>query len=214
MYTKSDASREFIRMTGTELLLRNMHVYVVNSQELLRQMELIRSLFINNNTTNASTLDLVEIMTAYSPAAIKAKLMEVQEKKDSKEQEQMQMMKENQQQQAQVAQMQEDKEDARNQDDNRTKVQVATIQTFKTPSSASEGQPTGPSPIEYDKLSSQVQSNNQKADIQRESNSIKRDKVNHDRALRAKELELKEKQLKERNIESKNKVRVTKINKK
>jgi hypothetical protein len=213
MYTKSDASREFIRMTGTELLLRNMHVYVVNSQELLRHMEMIRAMFMNNNTTNASALDLVEIITANSPAAIKAKLAEVLQKQESKEQEQMQMKQQEMQQNAQVAQMQEEKEDARNAEDNQTKKEVAYIQTFKTPPAKTAPVQPGINPIEYDKLSSQVQSNNQKAEIQRESNAIKRDKINKDKSLQERQLQLKEKQLKERNIETKNKVRAAKINK-
>lgn len=215
MYTKSDGSREFIKLTGIELLLRNMHVYVVNSQQLLRQMELIRNLFINNNTTNASPLDLVEIITSNSPAAIKAKLEEVQQKNESKEQEMMNQQNKMIEQQGQIAQLKEDKLDARNTENNETKKEVAFISTFgrQKDNQVDENSNDTPDSLEYNKLTSQTQNNIDKSNILKEGNSIKRDKINNDNINKRRELEIKEKQLKQRDKESRDKVRIAKVNK-
>jgi hypothetical protein len=215
MYTKSDASREFIRLNGTELLLRNMHVYIVNSQELMRQLEIIRNLFVNNNTTNASALDLVEIITSNSPAAIKAKLEEVMIKQEQREGQMMEQQDKAIQQQGEIAKLKEDRLDARNTENNVTKKEVAYIQTFnKQPDNLRDTIGTeGPDLLEYDKLTTQKQNNNDKAAVQKESNSIKRQKIASDTATKNRELELKEQQLKQREKETKAKIRVAKVNK-
>jgi hypothetical protein len=215
-YTQSDQTREWVRLTGIELLTRQLHIHVVNSQELMDQMKMIKSLFLNNNTTDASALDLVEIITAYSPAAIKAKLAEVQQKKDQREDGAMTQ----QQQQIELAQkMAESKEqhaDARNTENNQTKKEVAFIGTFnRQPNNLEDTNADQvPDVLEYNKLHQAQQVNAEKMDIARDSNAIKRDKLNRDSVIKDKELALKEKQLKERKLESKNKVRISKTSNK
>ena len=74
MYTKSDSSREFIRIASTDLLLADLHVRVTNSLEYMRQTESLKQLALQNNTSGANILDLAEIITENSPEAIKVKL--------------------------------------------------------------------------------------------------------------------------------------------
>lgn len=74
MYTKSDMSRAFIKLQGTELMTANLQVKVVNSLEYIRQTESLRQLGLQNNTSGANILDLAEIITANSPEEIKIKL--------------------------------------------------------------------------------------------------------------------------------------------
>lgn len=76
MYTKSDMSRAYIKVMGTDLLTADLEVRVTNSLEYVRQMETLKQLAIQNNTTNATISDLAEIITATSPEAIKVKLKE------------------------------------------------------------------------------------------------------------------------------------------
>lgn len=76
MYTKSDMSRAYIKIMGTDLLTADLEVRVTNSLEYMRQLETLRQLAIENNTTNATISDLAEIITASSPEAIKIKLKE------------------------------------------------------------------------------------------------------------------------------------------
>lgn len=197
MYTKSDASRVFLRMNGTELLLRNMHVYVVNSQALLRQLEMIKNYFVNNNTLDVSALDIVEVITSNSPSAIKAKLKEVVQRTEGLKDQQMQQQQQQIEQQGQIAQMQEDREDGRNTADNETKKEVAYIQTFgrqkdNTPDADSSGVPDS---LEYSKLSAKVTSDEQNIAIKKEANDIKREQSASNTTLKNKELQLKEKAL-------------------
>lgn len=214
-YTKSDASRAWIKLTGTDLLLRNMHVYVVNSQELLRQLEMIRSLFINNNTTNASPLDLVEIITSNSPAAIKVKLREVVAKQEQMQAIQIQQQQQQLDQQAAIAQEQMQREDNREHERNETKKEVAYIQTFgrQQDNMADTDMNQTPDVLEYAKLSSQNQATNSKVAAQRESNQIKREQTAANNVMKARELDIKEQTLKEKQKDRKARVQIAKTNK-
>lgn len=82
MYTKSDMSRAFIKLAGTDILLADLHVGVTNSLEYIRQTETLRQLALNNNTSGANILDLSEIITSNSPEAIKVKLKESVKKQE------------------------------------------------------------------------------------------------------------------------------------
>jgi hypothetical protein len=73
-YTKSDLSRAFIKLMGTELLLSEFGIYVSNSQEVVRQLETMRQLFMENNTTGATPVDLATVIMSNSPAEIRVQL--------------------------------------------------------------------------------------------------------------------------------------------
>ncbi len=215
MYTKSDASREFIKMTGIELLLRNMHVYVVNSQALLRQMEMIRQWYLTNNTSDVSGLDVLEVIKTNSPALLKEKLQELYQKKQQIQDQQMQQQQQQIDQAGKIAQMKEDKLDARSHETNETKKEVAYIATFnRQPNNLSDSNNDGTADVlEYDKLSVQSNANSSRDQIQRDTNAIKREQNAASNNLKAKELNLKEKALKVKQKESKDKVRIAKVNK-
>lgn len=83
MYTKSDMSRAFIKVAGTDILLADLNVHVTNSLEFIRQTESLRQLAIQNNTSGASILDLAEIITTNSPETIKVKLQESAKKQEA-----------------------------------------------------------------------------------------------------------------------------------
>ena len=69
-YVLPDTSRAFMKITDPLLSLRKLGVYVVNSQELRRQLETIRGLAINNNTTNIPMSSLVKMAVSNSPREI------------------------------------------------------------------------------------------------------------------------------------------------
>lgn len=73
-FIKSDMSRAFIQTTGTDIALSEFGVLVSNSQELIRQLETLRQLFLENNTTGASPVDLATVVTSNSPSEIKNQL--------------------------------------------------------------------------------------------------------------------------------------------
>jgi hypothetical protein len=197
MYTKSDASRVFLRMTGTELLLRNMHVYVVNSQALLRQLEQIKSYFVNNNTLAVTALDIVEVITSNSPAAIKAKLKEAVAKTEELEQQKIDQQQQMIDQQSEIANQKEDRTDARLGATLENKKEVAWIGTFnrQEDNMADLNQTGVPDALEYSKLASKTSAESEKIAIQKEGNAIKREQNAANNKFKEKELTLKEKQI-------------------
>lgn len=213
-YTQSDATRQWIRMTGLSLLLRNLHVYIVNSQELLRQMEMIRQWFLTNNTADVNSLDVIDVIKSNSPAQIKQALEESMRKKEAKEQQQIELQQQSIQQQGAIADKKEQGLTNRQQMGDQTKKEVAWINTFNkgTAGLTDSNQDNVPDALEYDKLSSQNQANSDKVDIAKDSNAIKREKLTKDTALKQRELDLKEKDIKEKAKASKDKVRIAKVN--
>lgn len=210
-YTKSDQSRVFIKMLGTELLLRNMHVYVVNSQLLLQQLQQIKNLFLQSNTTGATPLDLVEVITANSPAALKVKLKESMQQQEAKEEK----LQQSQQQQFQ-AQLEKDQEaenriDNRNHENNETKVEVAQI-AAGAKSQSSITQPQGPDKqLEYSKFNAKNASDQQKNDNQREAIELQREKNTNDKLLKAKALELQARKITAEDKRTRSNIRVAKV---
>lgn len=215
MYTKSDASREFIKMNGTDLLLRNMHVYIVNSQELLRQLEMIKNYFVNNNTLNVTALDIVEVITSNSPSAIKAKLKQAVDKTEQMTQMQMQQQQQQIDQAAQIATDKEDRLDKRNTENNQTKKEVAYIGTFarQDDNTTDDNANNKPDSLEYSKFASQASNNSAKVAAQKESNSIKRAQNTATNAMKRRELDLKEKDLKVKEKKYKTDFKIARENK-
>lgn len=214
-YTKSDQSRVFIKMLGTDLLLKDLHVYVVNSQQLLQQMQQLKSLFLGNNTTNATPLDLAEVITANSPAAIKAKLKESFEKQQANEEKQFQQKQQEIQATQEVAMEKENRQDNRNHENNQTKIQVAEIAAdakAQAPPGPTPGDKTE-SPLEYNRFNSKVAAESDRTNLQREQNEIQREKNTNDKLLKSRELDIKKEMVAAKNRESNAKVRVAKTNK-
>lgn len=73
-FIKSDMSRAFIQTNGMDIALSEFGVLVVNSQELIRQLETLRQLFIENNTSGANPVDLATVVTSNSPSEIRNQL--------------------------------------------------------------------------------------------------------------------------------------------
>lgn len=79
-YVNSDLSQSTIKILGTDLLLSDLYIFVSDSQEMLRQLETLRQLGLNNNTSGATIADLAEVVTSNSPQHIKKILKESVEK--------------------------------------------------------------------------------------------------------------------------------------
>lgn len=77
-YTMSDLSRGFVTITDPDLLLRDLGVYPTFSQEITRQLETIRQLAINNNTTNMPMSSLVNMLTMNSIREIQKSLQKAE----------------------------------------------------------------------------------------------------------------------------------------
>lgn len=104
MNLKSDMSRAFIRLNGSQITNAQLGLYVVDSQEVVRQLETLRQLFINNNTSGATPGDLATVVLSNSPNEIKRQLETSYRKIQEQQQAQQQAELQAQQQQLQVQQ--------------------------------------------------------------------------------------------------------------
>jgi hypothetical protein len=103
MYTASDLSRAFIKIAGIDLLLSEFGVFVEDSQEVQRQLNMLRQMFMENNTVGATPPDLATVIMSNSPAEIKAQLKASYEATIANQQAQQSSEQQMQQQQQQAA---------------------------------------------------------------------------------------------------------------
>lgn len=85
-YIKSDMTRAFIEISGSEFILSEIGVFVSDSAELQRQLDMLRQLFMENNTIGATPVDIATVITENSPAAIKAQIKASYEKTQQQQQ--------------------------------------------------------------------------------------------------------------------------------
>lgn len=102
MYTASDLSRAFVKIAGIDILLSEFGVFVENSQEVTRQLNMLRQLFMENNTVGATPPDLATVVMSNSPAEIKAQLKASFEQTQQTQQQQQTQEQQMQQQQQQA----------------------------------------------------------------------------------------------------------------
>jgi len=112
-YVKSDLSRAYIKVAGTDLSLADLHVYISDSKEELRQLEMMRQLALTNNTSGATMPDLFDIVSINSPREMKQALQKSLDAQEKVRQEQMDMQNKQIETQKEIAQMQEAKLDER-----------------------------------------------------------------------------------------------------
>lgn len=107
-YITSDLGEAFIKVNGTELMLRDIGVNVGNSQETIMGLEMARRLALENNTTNLPMSTLVKMIGLKSVADITKAL----EDAEAKRMEEVQRQREHEQQlqQQQLQAVAEDKE--------------------------------------------------------------------------------------------------------
>lgn len=207
-YTKSDMSRAFTKLNGTDLTLADLHVYVSDSQEQIRQLEMMRKIALENNTTGATTLDLMDIVTINSPAEIKLQIEQSLKKQEAAQNREYELRQQELQQQSELAQLAEAKKDERQDKELEAKKEIAYITTFSRQDNNQvdqEGQSGVPDVLEYDKLNAKTQAESQKVLTQQEKNRISRDKLISDKELGLKKLQLEKEKLKSKErIEDKN----------
>jgi hypothetical protein len=118
-------------MNGTDLLARELNVFVTTKVNHKQVMEQIKQLAIQNNTAGASIYDLAEIVKADSMSEVTHVLKKIEQKTEMQRQQEMQQQQQMQQQQIESAQkMQEAQqrfEAEQKQLDRQTQIEVAEI---------------------------------------------------------------------------------------
>lgn len=189
MNIKSDMSRSYIKMAGTDLLLADLHIYVENSQELIRQTEMLRSLALENNTTGADMLDLAEVITENSPAAIKLKLKEGRRRQEMLQQQQVQMQQQQAEQEYQSEMTRIAKEDEHLDKKLQNNLDVAYIN--QGASLLNSDTPTG-DPNKERQLDAQNENNNRNASINEQKMELQRQKQTAETNFKNRSLSIKQ----------------------
>ena len=212
-YTKSDMSRAFIKLNGTDLLLADLHVYVSNSQEQLRQLEMLRQLALENNTSGATVVDLANIITSNSPSEIKLQLLESFKVQQARAQQEMDLKQQQIEQEKELKIEELDREDARLDKEIAGKEQVAYIQTFSRQADNLKDTNSDQVPdlLEYDKLGAKQQADSSNLQVKQEKNQIARDKLIADSEYNSKKLQLDQQKLKGNLAVEAEKLKVVKV---
>lgn len=189
-YIKSDMSRAFIKLNGIQLLLADLHCYVSNSQEDLRQLETLRQLFMTNNNIGATPLDLAQVITSNSPAEIKSYLEVSVEKNEQKYQEQMQLEQEKIQTDKEIAQAEMENENMNKELDRQNKKEIEYIRSFiNQDDNTTDDDADGVADLlQYNELSLKANSEASKFQLERE-------KATNEKQMKLKELQFKQKEL-------------------
>jgi len=160
-YIQSDLSRAFLKINGTELLLRDLGVYMVNSAEAQRQFETIRQLALENNTTNLPMSKLIDMATATSVRELQKRVEQAEGEQQEMEQQKQKQAQDMQQQQIQAQQEEADKarenDNMNKQLDREVKLREAEIKALgfsEDPSLASDAADEGlmREKLEFDRL--------------------------------------------------------------
>lgn len=214
-YVKSDMSRAFMKMNGIDLMLSDLHVYASNSQEDIRQLESLRQMFLTNNNTGASPVDLATVITSNSPAEIKAQLEVAMARNEQKYEEQQQLQQQQIQAESDQKKAELDFQADQRERDRESKEKIAYIQTFsRQPDNLVDSDnDSQPDILEYDKMSLAADGVSQKLEIEREKNTINREKTLIDANSKLADLKVRQQELAARQKVEAEKVKVAKINK-
>lgn len=215
MYTKSDMSRAFISINGTELLLSDLHVYVSNSQEDVRQLEMLRQLFLTNNTVGASPLDLATVIMSNTPSEIKTQLEVAMANNEKKYQQEQELEQQKIETEKQIKQADLEFEADQNQRDRESKEKIAYMQTFSRQDDnlKDTNQDEMADVLEYGKLSMEAESSLSKLQLEKDKQTLEREKLVAEKDAKLKELSFKQQELATREKIEQQKVKVAKINK-
>ena len=211
-YTKSDISRAFTKLNGTELLMADLQVYVSNSQEQIRQLETLRQLAIENNTSGATIVDLANMITMNSPAEIKVQLQRSFQDQQARTDKQFELEQQKAQQEKELAEAQMAQEADEKQKDRDNKKEVAYIQSVgRTEGTQDINGDSAPDVLEYQKLS-QKQNDSQTKSVQ-ESQKIElaRQKLIADKEYNVKSLQIEQEKIRASETNQDKKLQMTKI---
>lgn len=198
-YTTSDLGEAFIKVNGTELMLRDIGVNVNNAQETIQELELIKRLAIENNTTKLPMSALIKMISLKSVADITkaTEQAEAEQQKEIQAQREHEMQMQQQQIEAQQQQDAANKafEAEQNQLDREAEIQKEVLKGVSAEGSYSQDTDTTGLLIEQGKLSlEQSRLSNDNAFKQQQltnqllgefnKNKLEKEKMNHDKKLK------------------------------
>jgi hypothetical protein len=187
-YIKSDMSRSVVKLQGTDLLFSELNLYVWNSQEEVRQLNMLRQLAMSNNTLEASFTDLADVITSNSPAEIKLKLKMAQKRTDDMKNRQYELERQKVETDQQLAEKKLEIQHMEFEEEwgqGGTRERIAYMTTFnRQPDNEADKDGNGvPDLLEYDKLNQKAEADEAKNKAQTDKNQIEREKMQQQREI-------------------------------
>jgi hypothetical protein len=188
MYTKSDMSRAYIQLNGSDILLADLEVRVVDSREELEKTQMMRQYALENNTAGLDPIAVMEIISTDSTQEIKMKVKEAWEQHQQTEQQNYDLQRKQleSQQETQAAQLEQDNQHFY--DKLRNDYEIAQIQAGTKVITSSDGDvPTQPQqqPTDY----TQQLNNEQKTSLQQQKMLLDKEYNDKKLALEQRKLE-------------------------
>lgn len=187
-FTNSDLTNSFLKVLGTDLLFADLYLFVSNSQEMLRQLESLRQLGMNN-TSGATISDLAELMTTNSPNNILKILKESVEKQEAIQQQAQQLEQQKLEQAQQAAILTEQKLDERQEKKLENEVLIAQINAS---SKIFFNRNYSPSEEDIDSANENIDIQQQKVDNDKE---LKSQQLENDNSFKREQLSLENKKV-------------------
>lgn len=209
MNIKSDMSRSFIKILGTDLLIADLHVYVLNSQEFIRQTEMLRRLALENNTAGADMLDLTEVILANSPAEIKVKMKESRKKQEAIQQQAHQLEEQKLQQEKELTEQKLQADQVKFQEQLQNNLDVAYIREGSK--LLNESDTSGGDDIKRQQLDMQGEQHKQALSSEQQKMDIQRLKLIADSDYKNKSLAIQQAKIQKDLEVQKEKLQMTKI---
>jgi len=188
-YTNSDLTNSFLKVLGTDLLFSDLYLFVSNNQETMRQIETLRQLGMNNNTSGATIADLAEIMVTNSPNNILRILKESVAKEQAMQKQAQQLEQEKMEQERQIAENAEQKLDERKDKEIQKDLQVAQINAS---SKLFYNRNYAPSEEDINDAQENINMEQQKIDNDKE---LKKQQIENDSSLKREQLALDNKKI-------------------
>ena len=119
-YTDSDLTRQFVSIIDPDLPLRRFKIYTRNNTKRRSELELLKEVYMRDNTISKNLEDMAEVVSADSTAKIIQLARLSRKQKDLMEQQQ-------QQQQMQMMQMQQQGEMAKEEQKHKNKIELEKV---------------------------------------------------------------------------------------
>lgn len=217
MYTKSDASIEYLKMNDPEFPLRRMGIIPSEDSKKRKELEEFKTYLMNTNTVGDDTLEIARLIGSDTMSEVLEIAKKERENRELREQQQHERASELQQQKAQIEEEQEVKKWERNehskQKDREARKDIEAISAAGRASSKDATDESFDKIKEFREMDLKEQSMNKQAEKDLRQFKLQEKSKSDDFKLRLEKLKLDAQQLKERAKKRKSDEYIATVNK-
>ena len=203
--TKSDLSNAFLKFNDDEFSLYDLHIYLSNSQEELRKLDMIRRLGVENNTLMTKLSDRMLMATSNSIPEITRVILTTEKEEDDRKKREQEMQQKQLDQQKQIAddRLQQERQLAYDKMQNDLEREYIKANAFNENLGQDTNGNTIPDVLEQLKYVETVNNNNSKLDLDKS-------RLQHEVNLQDSKLNLENKKLQLESLKEQNKLIIEK----